>query len=96
VRDVLAQLSLCDNSVPNPQNLYYAGSLGLLAPATPGTSSTGLVQWFTQTGAAACPADAVTHGNLIDFAIPTLTQQAQSYLGGFLASPANVVTPVLP
>jgi len=98
VRDVLAQLSLCDNSVPNPQNLYYAGSLGLVAPATPGTSSTGRVQWFLQNGAGTCssPADAVTHGNLIDFVTPTLTLQAQSYMGGFLATPTNVVTPVLP
>jgi hypothetical protein len=95
-RPVLTQLSLCDSTVPNPQNLYYAGMLGLTAPATPGTFTAGRVQWFSQTSNATCPADAVHHGNLIDFAVPTLTAQAQSYMGGFLASPGDVVTPVLP
>jgi hypothetical protein len=95
-RDVLTQLSLCDNTVPNDQNLFYSGMLGLTAPATPATSTTGRVQWYSQTGAATCPGDAVTHGNIVDFATPTLTQKAQSFMGGFLASPADVVTPVLP
>jgi hypothetical protein len=95
-RAVLTQLSLCDNTVPNAENLYYSAMLGLQAPATPATSTTGRVQWYSQTGAATCPADAVDHGNIVDFAIPTLTQQAQSFMGGFLASPADVVTPVTP
>jgi hypothetical protein len=46
----------------------------------------------------------VNHGNIIDFALygraePTLTEQAQTFAGGFLASPAApapVATPVTP
>jgi pimeloyl-ACP methyl ester carboxylesterase len=95
-REVLTQLSLCDGTVPNTQNLLYAGLLGLAPPATPGTTASGRVQWFMKSGAATCPADAATHGNIIDYATPTLTAQAQSTIAAFLASPADMTTPVLP
>jgi hypothetical protein len=98
-RSVLAQMSLCDDTVPNPQNLTYVGMLGLAAPATPATSTNGRVQLFSQTTAMQCPpaspSDAVTHGNIIDFATPSLTGLAQSYMGDFLVSPVDVPTLVV-
>jgi dienelactone hydrolase len=95
VRDVLTQLSICDGTVPNAQNQLFSALLGLSVPS-PSSATTGRVQWYAQTGAGVCPGDAVTHSNLLDFVTPSLTQQAQAYASDFLASPANVVTPVLP
>jgi dienelactone hydrolase len=95
-RDLLVQLSVCDPTVPNAQNLNYSGQAGLAAPATPGTTSTGRVQWYSLTGAATCPADRVTHSNIIDFANPSLTTKAQGTAADFLQTPVDVTTPVLP
>ncbi len=94
-REVLTQLSICDGTVPNAQNTLLSALLGLPVPAPP-TTTTGRVQWFSQTGAGTCPGDQVSHSNIIDFATPSLTQQAQTAIGSFLATPANVATPVTP
>jgi hypothetical protein len=107
-RQVLTQLSLCDGTVPNTQNTLFSGLLGRtptglpLVDATfgdwrvpaPGTTTSARAQWFSKTGAAACPADAVGHSNPWDFGNASLAWKAQAEMAGFLASPANGVTPV--
>jgi hypothetical protein len=108
-REVLSQISLCDGTVPNAQNTLLAGLLGRTddgsfvsgyAVPTPDTGTTAHVQWFSSqagaTGGASCPTGQVGHSNPWDLSNPSLAQQAQGFMGGFLASPANLVTPVLP
>lgn len=104
-REVLTQISMCDGTVPNAQNTLLSALFGRKDDGTyvsgyavpaPATSTTAHVQWFSQTGAALCPGDAVGHSNLLDFSSPSLAAQAQASIGSFLAIPANVVTPVLP
>lgn len=108
-REVLTQISLCDGTVPNAQNTLLSGLLGRqddgsfvsgYGVPTPDTSTTAHVQWFSSqagaTGGASCPTGVVGHSNPWDFSNPSLAQQAQGFMGGFLASPANVVTPVVP
>jgi pimeloyl-ACP methyl ester carboxylesterase len=99
-RPALAQLSLCDATVPNAQNTYLASQLGLTVP-DPASTTSGRVQWFMQTGAASCPADGVSHSLVADFSIPSLTYKLQGNAAAFLQSvaagaPINVTTPVLP
>jgi hypothetical protein len=96
-RDVLAEISLGDGSVPNAQNTFYAGRLGLPVPAAgdPGTSS--FVQWYVNAASGADPVTAkVNHGNLLDFAVPTLTGQAQSNAADFLVNPVGQAATVRP
>lgn len=106
-REVLTQISACDGTVPNAQNQLLSGLLGRtdtgailsgyavqsLPFASTGTSH---AQWFSQSTTGACPADAVGHSNPWDFSSPSLASQAQGFMGGFLASPASLVTPVVP
>ena len=107
-REVLSQVMLCDGTVPNTQNRLLAGLVGrkddgtfLSGYAVPEPTSTtnGRVQWFEASGAATCPADAVAHSNTFTLANPSLGVKAQTFLGGFLADPAdtaNTATPVTP
>jgi dienelactone hydrolase len=94
--DLLVQAALCDDHVPNPQNELLAGLVGF-PPPDPATAGTGNFQWF-MTGAtgATCPANAATHGVLLDFASPTLTGAAQATVGDFLSTGAGQPTPVRP
>jgi hypothetical protein len=91
--------------VPNAQNTLLSGllarqdagvPLASYAVPLPTASSTGRVQWFTVTGAAACPADGVAHSNPFNFANPSLAWKAQEQMAGFLKNGLDVVTPVLP
>jgi hypothetical protein len=98
-RPVLAQYAMCDGTIPNAQNAYLAAELGLTVPA-PTTPTTGRIQWYSKNSAATCTTDpattsAVTHGFLLnDGGDLFLTGAAQTYAGGFLASPADVPTTV--
>jgi hypothetical protein len=95
-REVLTQIGLCDDLVPNDQNTYFSARLGLSVPAA-GASSTGRTTWYLSgaTGAT-CPDNGVTHGFLLDNAIPTLTAQAQTNAASFLAAPADQAATVRP
>lgn len=85
---VLVQSALCDATIPNAQNAFFASQLGLVVPA-PGDTSFRQMQWYVDSASAeACPADAVTHGFLLDGVNISLTQQAQATAASFLASPA--------
>ncbi len=98
-RDLLAQLSLCDGTVPNAQNILLSKLAGFVPPLSPASGSTGKVQWLTATGAASCPGDKVSHSIIADYSMPDLTYRAQGYAADFLADVApraNVVTPVYP
>jgi hypothetical protein len=93
---ILTQNALCDNTIPNTQNAYFASQLGLAVPAA-GAATNGFVQWYAKSAGVTCPADAVTHGFLLDGANLSLTSKAQTTAGGFLANPsaqpATVTTP---
>jgi hypothetical protein len=89
-REVLVQAALCDGTIPNAQNAFFASQLGITVPA-PGAGTTGRFQWYLNgASGAACPGNAATHGFLFDLVHPTLTGQAQATAVGFLASPADV------
>jgi hypothetical protein len=94
---VLAQAALCDGTIPNPQNEELAGLIGVFPPLPPDTAGTGDFQWFINSASgASCPADAATHGVLLDFVSPSLTGQAQASAGSFLSTGAAQPTPVRP
>lgn len=100
-RAALAQLSLCDGTVPNAQNTFLSRQMGLTHPATPGTTASAQVQWLMKTGAAVCPDDGPGHSIIANYAIPSLTYKAQGDIAAFLQSvaagaPTNMTTPVLP
>ncbi|HTN51168.1 MAG TPA: hypothetical protein VML50_02095 [Anaeromyxobacter sp.] len=95
-RPVLTQIALCDNTIPNAQNQYFSGMLGLTVPLA-GDPGTGRVQWYVNSATtASCPTDAVTHGFLLDGAIPTLTEQGQVNAATFLAAPGDLASTVRP
>jgi hypothetical protein len=95
-RSALVQAALCDGTIPNAQNAYFASQLGVAVPAA-GAASNGYVQWYL-TGAtgAVCPDNAATHGFLLDGVDASLTSQAQTTAGAFLASPAAEPATVRP
>jgi hypothetical protein len=96
-KKVLAQASLCDQTVSNPWNYLFASNLGTgpLPPAPGFGTGTGDFQLFI-TGSSLAAAAAitascadvtsnwVTHGVLLDFANPTLTGIAQASAAQFL------------
>jgi len=86
-KPVLHQIALCDPRIPNAQSQYFSARLGLPVPA-PGTAGNGFTQWFINSAAtAACPADRVGHGFLIDpTPLPTITAQSQASFADFLAT----------
>ncbi len=93
---VLNQFALCDATIPNTQNAYFASQLGLLVPAA-GDATSGYVQWYVNSAStAACPADAVTHGFLLDGVNLSLTTQAQLTAAAFLKSPSAQPATVRP
>jgi hypothetical protein len=93
---VLTQNALCDPSIPNTQNAYFASQLGLPVPA-PGAATSGYVQWYVNSASTAtCPADAVTHGFLLDGVNLSLTTQAQLTAAAFLKSPSAQPATVRP
>jgi hypothetical protein len=94
---VLVQSALCDGTIPNTENAYFASQLGLLVPA-PGDSTNGYVQWYGDlNSSAACPAGVASHGFLLDpTGNPSLTTQAQTTAGAFLSSPAAQPATVRP
>jgi len=95
-RSALVQLGLCDPTIPNAQNAYFASQLGLPVPA-PGAGGTGRVQWFVNSASGeTCPDAGATHGFLLDGVDPTLTIQAQTAAAAFLASGANQPVTVRP
>ncbi len=96
-RDALIQMSLSDGSVPNAQNTYYAARLGYPVPAAGSASTSSNVQWFVNAASGADPVAAkVNHSNLLDFFVPTLTQQAQSNAADFLTNPVGQAATVRP
>jgi hypothetical protein len=95
-RDVLAEISLGDGSVPNAQNTYYAGRLGYPVPAAGSPATDSNVQWYIDP---AHVGSTVSHGNLLDFiggVDGSLTKQAQSNAAQFLVSPAGQAASVYP
>ena len=88
-RSALVQAALCDGTIPNAQNAYFASQLlGQPLPA-PGDASTGFLQWYIHGSGNSCPDGAVPHGFLLDPTTdPTLTGAAQTTAAAFLASPS--------
>ncbi len=96
-RDVLVQISLGDGSVPNEQNTYYGARLGLPIPSAGSAATDSRVQWFVNAASGADPVtDRVSHSNLLDFGVGTLTRKAQSNAADFLASPSDQAATVRP
>ncbi|MBI5068949.1 MAG: hypothetical protein HZB56_11985 [Deltaproteobacteria bacterium] len=100
-KPVLSQIGLCDQRVPNDQNRLFTALLGLPVPE-PTAGGTGFTQWFINAATGAtCPDALADHGFLIDPwppppAAPTLTFQAQSSFGAFLATSAAQPATVRP
>jgi len=94
---VLSQIGLCDTRIPNAQSQFFTAMLGLPVPAA-GAAGTGFTQWLVNSAStAACPADAVTHGVLIDPSTqPLLTAASQASFADFLATGAAQPTTVRP
>jgi hypothetical protein len=95
-RSALAQFALCDPTIPNTQNAYFASQLGLTVPAA-NAGGTGRVQWFINSASTqTCPADGATHGFLLDGVHVNLTTQAQTAATTFLVTEANQAVTVRP
>jgi pimeloyl-ACP methyl ester carboxylesterase len=91
-RDVLSQFSYKDGSVPNAQNAYYAGRLGYPVPPVGSAATDSNVQWyFDPVGPGT-----VSHSNILDFKIDSLTRQAQSNAAQFLVTPVGQAATVTP
>ncbi|HVO17893.1 MAG TPA: hypothetical protein VMU15_01470 [Anaeromyxobacter sp.] len=93
---ILVQNALCDGSIPNTENAFFDSQLGLLVP-TAGDTTNGYVQWYVNAASGAtCPADATTHGFLLDYVNLSLTTQAQTTAASFLSSPSAEPATVRP
>jgi pimeloyl-ACP methyl ester carboxylesterase len=87
-RAVMGQLALCDTVVPNPfsLNLYAATGLGPILA----TSGTGTVTTFIASNNASCPAGAVAHDFLTNWATygpaaTSITLKAQDDIAAFFS-----------
>lgn len=83
-RSVLGQMALCDSTVPNAFSLNLYGDAGLPTNGGANTAATSFTT-FVAGGAAACPANAVHHVFLLDWATygASITPQSQDDIAAF-------------